>query len=440
VAVVLLLVPATGADAQRSISFIRDTEIEATLRAYSNPIFKAAGLDPEAVRIYVVNDRQINAFVAGGQNLFFNTGLLTEADNANQVVGVIAHEAGHIEGGHLSRVHEALERTTAESIVALVLGAAAAAAGRPDVGGAVIAGGQNVALRNFLQYTRTQEGSADAAAMRYLTETKQSGVGLLTFFEKLSDQDLLSPSRQDPYLRSHPLTRDRINALTHYVETSPYSDAPEPPTFHEMFERMRAKLRAYLDDPAVTLRRYPPSDGSDVGRYARAVAYHKAIQPKEALTEIDTLIARYPGDPYFNELKGQILMETGRPAEAIGYYQKAVSLAPRAPLLRVDLARAQLALGDNYLADAESNLRVALQVEPNRPFTWHQLAIALGRNGQMGESSLALAEEAILLGNYRDAQFHAGKADRLLPPGSPGHLRAEDIRRNAEREEEKQKS
>lgn len=427
------------ADAQRSISFIRDTEIEAVLRAYATPLFRAANLDPEAVRIYLVNDRQINAFVAGGQNLFFNTGLLIETEDASEVIGVIAHEIGHIEGGHLARMHDALKRGTAESIVAIVLGAAAAAAGRPDVGTAVIAGGQNVALRNFLQYTRTQEGAADAAAMRYLDETKQSARGLLRFFEELSSQELVAPSHQDPYLRTHPLTRDRINALAYFVASSPHSDAPPRADFQVMHERMRAKLRAFLDDPALTLRQYPPTDQTLVGRYARAIAYHKLHKATDALAEIDGLIRESPGDPYFHELKGQILLETGRAAEAREPYQKAVSLAPRAPLLRVDLARVQLALGDEYLAEAESHLRAALTAEPNRPFTWRQLAIALGRQGQLGESSLALAEEAFLLGNLKDARFHAAKADRLLPPGSPGRLRAEDIRQTAEREEAKRR-
>lgn len=420
----------------QKISFIRDTEIENTIRAYATPLFLAAGLDPAAVRIYVVADKQINAFVAGGQNLFINTGLILRATGADQVIGVIAHETGHIEGGHLARVNDALKRGTAESILAFVLGAAAAAAGRPDVGGAVIMGGQNVAMRNFFQYTRTQEGAADAAAMRYLDATGQSAQGLLDFFNVLSQEELLAPQRQDPYLRTHPLTRDRIDAMAAFVAESSSSKAPVKPGLDAMQARMVAKLHGYLDPPAMTLQRYPEKDKSVPARYARAIAYYQAADVDKAISAMDSLIAEYPNDPYFREFKGQILFEAGRVAEALQPYEKAAKLMPDAPLIRVDLARVQMALNDPKLLEAaEVNLRSALMTEERTPFVWRQLAIALGRGGEMGESSLALAEEAMLLGKRPDAKYHAGKAASLLPRGSPGWLKAQDILQTIEHEE-----
>lgn len=426
-AVIALAAPSLAAAAS-AVSFIRDTEVESTIRGYAAPIFQAAGLDASAVRIYLVNDKQINAFVAGGQNLFLNTGFLMLSEDAGQVIGVIAHEAGHIAGGHLVRVHDALARGTAESIIAMVLGTAAMVAGAPEVGAAVMSGGQNVALRNFLQYTRTQEGAADAAAMRYLDATSQSARGLLSFFKLLSGQELLITARQDPYLRTHPLTQDRIEALSAFVARSPNSDRPVDPQLQAEHRRMLAKLHAFLDDPAAARRRYPDEDGSLEARYARAILLHREAKLNEALTEIDSLIAEYPDDPFFHELKGQILFESGRPHEALLPYQKAVDLLSDAPLLRVDLARVQIATDRRDLLDpAIGNLRAALRVEPNRPFVWRQLAIAQGRAGQEGESALALAEEAMLLDKTAEARFHAGKAVRELPAGSPGWLQAQDI-------------
>lgn len=419
-------------------SFIRDTELENTIRGYATPIFTAAGLDPSVVRIYLVNDRQINAFVAGGQNLFINTGLLMQSEDAGQVVGVIAHEAGHIAGGHLVRVHDALARGTAESILAMVLGAAAMIAGAPQVGAAVMSGGQNVALRNFLQYTRTQEGSADAAAMRYLDATQQSASGLLSFFQLLSGQEMLVSAGQDPYLRTHPLTQDRIEVLSTFVAQSPYSNAPVKPEFQQQHRRMLAKLHAFLDDPSLTRRRYPSGDQSLEARYAEAIVQHRTAHLDKALIVVDGLIAEYPTDPYFQELKGQILFESGRPKEALPPYRKAVELLPDAPLLRVDLARVEMATNDQQLLEsAIANLRASLTRERNRPFVWRQLAIALGRNGQMGESSLALAEEAMLLDKMSEARFHAGKAVQELPRGTPGWLQAQDILQAAENEKDK---
>lgn len=423
--------------AAATTSFVRDTELENTIKGYATPIFVAAGLDPSAVRIYLINDPQINAFVAGGQNLFLNTGLLMQSEDAGQVIGVIAHEAGHIAGGHLVRVHDALARGTAESIIAMVLGAAAMAAGAPQVGAAVMSGGQNVALRNYLQYTRTQEGSADAAAMRYLDATHQSARGLLGFFQILSGQELLVSAGQDPYLRTHPLTQDRIEAMSAFVAQSPYSNAPVRPEFQQQHRRMLAKLHAFLDDPTIARRHYPASDQSVEARYADAIIQHRTAHLDKALAAIEDLIAEYPSDPYFRELKGQILFESSRPKEALPSYQKAVDMLPEAPLLRLDLARVQMATNDRELLEpAIANLRASLRQERNRPFVWRQLAIALGRNGQMGESSLALAEEALLLDKVREARFHAGKAMQELSPSTPGWLQAQDILQAAENEKD----
>ncbi len=420
--------------AAQRLSFIRDTEIENTIRAYATPVFLAAGLDPTAVRIYLVADKALNAFVAGGQNLFLNTGLLMQAEHAGQVIGVIAHEAGHIEGGHLARSHEAIRNATAESILAMVLGAVAAvAAGRPDLGGAVIAGGQGSAMRSYLSYSRTQEGSADSAAMRYLDDTGQSAEGLLEFMGTLQGQDALPASRQDPYMRSHPLTRDRISALESFVAKSPNSGNPVKPEFEEMHQRMVAKLYGFMDSPGVTLRRYPLSDTSLPARYAQTLAFWRRLDMKKALAHIDALIAEHPSDPYFHELKGQMLYETGHPAEALEPYETAVRLMPDAPLLRISLAEVQLALNNwELLEPATVNLRAALLRERHRPYVWRQLGIAYGRKGDMGQSSLALAEESLLINDISRARFHAAKAERLLPHGSPGWLQAQDIMQAAD--------
>jgi predicted Zn-dependent protease len=431
------MLPPVDVAAQRKLSFIRDTEIENIIRAYTTPVFEAAGLDPAAVRIYLVNDKSLNAFVAGGQNLFINTGLLMRSKNAEQVIGVVAHETGHIAGGHLARGQDAMRNASAESILAMVLGAAAAvASGRPDVGSAVAAGGRNTALRSYLSYSRTQEGSADAAAMRFLDATGQSAKGLLEFMHTLEGEELLPASLQDPYLRTHPLTRDRITALEDFVAKSPNSDKPEKPEFEEMHRRMVAKLYGFMDSPTTTLRRYPLSDTSLPARYAQTIAFWRKLDMEKALAYIDALIAEHPDDPYFHELKGQMLYETGHPAEALKPYETAVRLMPDAPLLRIGLANVQLELNNwEMLEPAITNLRAALFRESNNPSVWRQLGIAYGRKGDVAQSSLALAEEALLVGDKPRAKFHAGKAEQLLPKGSPGWLEADDILQAAEQKD-----
>ena len=414
----------------KKLSFIRDAEIEHTIRSYSTPVFQAAGLEPGAIDIYLVEDRAINAFVAGGQRLFLHTGLLTKADTAEQVIGVIAHEAGHIAAGHLSRTQEALRNTSAQQILAVLLGAAAAlGTGRGDVGAAIAVGGSQAGVLSLLQYSQTQEYAADAAALRYMDAAGLSSRGLLEFMETLEDQELVPARLQNPYVRTHPITRDRIKLVREHVEKSRYTDAPPPAAFVEMHARMRAKIDAFIDPTSRTLRRYRDDD-SLAGRYARAIATYRKPDLDAALPMIDELIAERPEDPYFHELKGQALFEHGRPAEALEYYETAARLDPKSALLKTGLAQVQLEIDDPaLLKPAIANLRTALQRERDNPTIWRYLAIAYGRDGQLGLSSLSSAEQALLRGNEKDARYHAARAEKLLPAGSPSAIHAQDILR-----------
>lgn len=416
--------PAQGAQ----FSFIRDVEIEDTIRAYATPLFTAAGLDAAAVRVHLINDSRLNAFVAGGMNLFINTGLLLAAESPNQVIGVIAHETGHIAGGHLARTDEALRGASMAAILAYVLGAAAIASGAPGGGVAVIVGGQSIAQQSFLQYSRGQEQSADQFAVSVLDSTGQSARGLLEFIEILSQQDALLGRRQDPYLQTHPLTRDRINFVRHHVSISPHSDNPDSADFEIRFRRMQAKLRGFLEPPARTFVKYPDSDQSVEARYARGVAHYRRADVRRALVEIDSLIEGQAEDPYFHELKGQVLFENGRIGDAIEPYRRAVELLPDAPLIRVGLAQAMIETGDPAsLAEAGEHLEIAVRQGEETARAWRLLSIVYGRTDRPGMSALASAERAMHAGRYGDAISFARRAIERLPFGSPGRLRAEDI-------------
>jgi predicted Zn-dependent protease len=422
------------------ISLIRDAEIEATIRSYAAPLLGAAGIDVNAVKVHLVNDDRVNAFVAGGMNLFINTGLLQLSETPNVVIGVIAHEIGHIEGGHLIRRQEALENATAETILATVLGAMVIAAGGGGAGAAVIQGGQEAAMRGMLRYSQGQESSADHAGLRYLNATHQSARGLLTLLHKLASQEQLTSARQSPYLRTHPLSRERLLSVEHEVSISPYSDVVDPPERMEAQARMAAKLIGFINQPSKVLRIYPETDKSLPARYARAIAYHRSADLTRALREIDGLIAERPNDAYFYELKGQILFEQGHLAESVGPYQRSVELAPNEPLLRLGLGRALIEAGDAAsLASAVEHLRAATQAEPTYPVPWHFLGVALGRKGDLAGSSLAFAERSLLNAQYSEAAFHAEKAEAGLKTGSPQWLRAQDILNAARNQREANK-
>ncbi len=426
-ATVLMALQAAQAQA---IRFIRDAEIERTIRTFATPLFEAAGLDPEAVEIHVVNDSRLNAFVFGGQRLFITTGLLMRIEHAGQVIGVIAHETGHIAGGHLARLEGEQRSAQMQAIISLVLGAVAVAAGQGEVGQAVIAGGTHVAGRQLLTYTRGHEAAADQAAVTYLDRTGQSATGMLEFLAILARQELLSSGRQDPYVRTHPITRDRVSFVRNHVANSKFSSAPIPPEYEVLHARMRGKLVGFLRPPMETLGRYPEKDQSLEARYARAIAYYRKPDLKRAIPLIDALIAEQPSDPYFHELKGQMLYENGRVNEALAPYQAAVRLLPDSSLLRVGLAQVQIALNDAALNEAAlANLHEAVRLDRDYPFTWSQLAVAYGRTGRIDRVALALAEKALLLGDEKETRLQVARAEKLLSPGSAGWIRAQDIKR-----------
>ena len=423
----------------QKISLIRDAEIENTIRLYSAPLFEAAGLNPSSIDIYLVKDKSLNAFVAGGQKLFLNTGLLLRAGNVGQVIGVIAHETGHIAGGHLSRVNDAIADAGAQTILGIVLGTAAAiGTGRPDLGAAIAFGATEAGLRSFLKYSRIQESAADQAALRVLDDTGQSSRGFLEFMEILNEKELLSYRHQDPYVRTHPLSRDRIEAVADHVSRSPYSDTPSSEKAIRSYSILKAKLLAFINPTTSTLAKYKESDVSIEARYARAIAYYRVPDLQRALPIIDGLIAENPDNPYFLELKGQMLFENGRVKESLQPYQASVRIIPDQPLLLRALARVQIELNDPaYLDRAILNLRAALHREPKSPSSWRDLAIAYGRLGRMGQSSLALAEEALLKHDLGAASFHASRAETLLAEGTPGWLQSQDILHAAKKAKKK---
>jgi predicted Zn-dependent protease len=408
---------------------IRDAEVENIIRTYATPLFEAAGLNAKDVDIYLIDDPTLNSFVAGGMNIFIHTGLIIRSKTPNQLIGVIAHETGHIADGHIARFTAHMEDMSTAAIIATILGAAGAIAGGGAAAMGGVVGSQAAAQNALLSYSRTQEGAADQAGLSFLDRSHQSARGLSEFFHYLEGEDLLSSTRQDEYLRTHPLTKDRIQAVDDHIARSPYSNVTDPPDLVDLHQRMVAKLSAFLNTPSATLVKYPESDKSIPARYARAIAYYRVPDLAHALPVIDGLIAQEPNNPYFYELKGQMLFENGRGAEALAPYQKSVDLLPDAPLLRIELAQVQLERNDQSLVKpAINNLQSATRRESTNGFAWDQLAIAYGRDAQLGMSALSSAEAAISRGDKRSARNYVARAEKALPRGSPGWLRAQDIK------------
>ena len=415
-------------------SVLRDAETEAFFDEISEPLIRAAGLDPANVDVVLINDKSINAFVAGGQTVYLHSGLIEAAVSANEVQGVIAHELGHIEGGHVVRFSEGTSAASGISIASLILAAAAIAAGAGEAGMGILAAGQQAALGKFLAFTRAQEGVADTSGSRYLSAAGITGKGSIGFFKKLQNFEFrLGIPQEDSYGRTHPLSGERISVLEDAYKADPAWDKPLNQKWEAGFKRVKAKLSGYLADPNATLRDYPESDLSVPARYARAYAWHKAAYPQKALAEASSLVSTQTDDPYFLELYGQILLESGRPADAIEPLRKAVKLTGNQPLIAAIFGHALIATEDRTnLAEATQVLKAAVSKDNQNPFAWYQLGVVYAQQGDTPRAALASAERYLMEGAPQFALPNAQEAMAGLPEYSPDWIRAQDINLVAE--------
>ena len=434
--IAILLAAALTAQPAMAQSILRDAETEALLRDMADPLVEAAGLRPGNVDIVLVNDPSINAFVAGGQVVYIHSGLLNAADTANEVQGVIAHELGHITGGHVISSEDGMRASRNISILSLLVGIAAAVAGSGDAGMAAIMAGQRAALGKYLAFSRVQESAADAAGAQYLSDAGITGKGSLEFFGKLLNEEYRygrSQSDEAAFNRTHPLSGDRIARLREVYEVDPAWDTPPDPELQARFERVRAKLFGYLSEPKMTLRTYPVTDTTVPARYARAYAYHKEARVDAALSETDALIAADPDDPYFLELRGQVLLESGRPNDALPDLRRATELTNSEPLIASLFGHALIATEDpDHYDEAEKVLRAAVAKDRLNPFAWYQLGVVYAAQGDMPRAHLASAEQQVMTNRYIDALRSAQLAESALPKGSADWLRAQDVRMEAQ--------
>lgn len=429
IAILIAVVAAGPAWAQRLV-VIRDAETEAMLRALTAPLFRVAGLDRSLVRLVILQDRAINAFVTSGNRMVIHTGLITSISSANELAGVLAHETGHVSGAHIARLPEEYEKAMATAILGMVLGGAAAAAGAGGGGVGVAVLGQSLAARQFFAFTRAQENQADQAALTFLDRVGWSARGLAQLFQQLESQELLPPDLQDPYMRTHPLTRERIDAVNEGMARSRYTNAPMPANLEHQFQMARAKLAAFTEDGRSAQRRF---DGRDDGpaKYARAILAWRGGRLDEGLRGIDQLIAGDRANPFLFEMKGQMLFEAGRVREALEPYREAARLAPGEAQIRLAYGRALVESNEApRLRQAQAEVEASLAIERDNALAWRQMGLIWTRLGNEGQAALALAEESRLRGDWQQARRSAARAEALLPAG-PARLQAQDIANEA---------
>lgn len=440
-AAAIALTPFSAAHAQaKGPPVLRDTETEQLLREYTRPILRVAGLEKQNIQMVIVNEGSFNAFVADGRRIFVNYGAILQSETPNQIIGVLAHETGHLAGGHLSKLREQLANAQTQMIIAMLLGAGAMAVGSTrgsgsagnnglaNAGAAALAGPQEMIRRTLLSYQRQQEENADRAGVKFLTATQQSPKGMYETFKRFTSESLFAARGADPYLQSHPMPAERVASLQEFASASPYWDKKDDPALQLRHDMVRAKISAFMERPETVYRRYPLTNDSMPARYARAISTYLHGDLRSALTQIDALIQVQPNNAYFYEVRGQALLEGGKPAEAIPALRKAVALSNNAPLIEMLLGQA-LVGSDNkaYTDDAVRILRAAVAREPEAVLGYMQLAMAYGRKGDYAEADLASAQAAYLRGDNKTARELATRAKTRFAVGTPGWVKADDI-------------
>ena len=434
----LAAAPVTAAAQEnRGPPVLRDAETEQLLREYTRPILRAAGLEKHNIQMVIINQSVFNAFVADGRRIFVNYGAILQSETPNQIIGVMAHETGHLAGGHLAKMREQMAQAQTQMIIAMLLGAGAMVAGArsggsngglTNAGAAMFSAQGELIRRNLLSYVRQQEENADKAGVKFLTATGQSARGMWETFKRFTDESLFAARGSDPYVQSHPMPSERVAALQELARSSPYWDKKDDPALQLRHDMVRAKISAFMERQDTVYRRYPMSNNSLPARYAHAIATYRHGDLRSALAQIDGLIQQQPNNPYFYEVRGQALLEGGKPQEAIAPLRKAVALSNNSPLIEMLLGQALVATGNNaYTDEAISILRAAVARESEAPIGYTQLAIAYGRKGDYAQADLASAQAAYLRGDSKTARDLASRAKTRFAIGTPGWVKADDI-------------
>lgn len=413
-------------------SIIRDTEIEKFIHETTDPIFLLAGLDPRSIKVFIIGDNSINAFVAGGQNLFINTGLIRKYKTPDALIGVIAHEVGHIAGGHLVRSYERGSSLEKQMVLGYVLGIAAIFAGSPEAGSAMILGSSQIAERSFLKFSRSQEEAADSLAIQYLAKMHYPADGLIGLLEGF-DADLIGfKDKIDEYQITHPVSRKRIDLIKSKTANQKFSDQKINQKLQSKLNRILEKLEGFLDDPQKLIEKYD-RDHSDRAIYIKSIAYFRLGEFKKAQNFLEKIIKISPQDGFLYELQGDFFFGSGKNDEAIAAYKKAIkNLGEKdAVISRINLANCVIAAVESeqdLLKIAIENLNQARKFENENPILFKSLSRAYEKIGDKARSALMLAEFNFLTDNKEKCQKLAKEAlESLAEIATAERIRAQDL-------------
>ena len=419
----------------QAFSIVRDAQTEQLLQEYARPLLHAAQIDPASIRIVLVDDRRFNAFIVDARHIFIHTGVFLDSESPAEIMGVLAHEIGHIKGGHLAHAHSSLDDARFVAMLSALIGVAALATGANANSDSLVGGGAGLAAssgnfgqRLFLAHRRLQEETADRIALQLLGQAGLPTSGLTNILNRLARRERYAGAQADPYLRSHPASSERLRNLTHGAAREKARPAADLTALQQRHDLVRAKIKAYTGRPGSAARAFFPSDKSLAADYGRAILAMRRGEISAARTALDGLVKHAPQNPYFRELLGQLHLQAGNADIAIASFREALQLSPDEPQLRAALGSALLARGRGPdIDEAITLLSRAVTQDQNLPASWRQLAIALNRAGRALEATLATSRSLLASGDIAGAKFHAARVREEATRGDRLWLRADDI-------------
>ncbi|MFQ6729709.1 MAG: M48 family metalloprotease [Alphaproteobacteria bacterium] len=408
-----------------AVSMINDTETEKLLADLIQPLANAAKIPDGRLKIHIVDDDDFNAFVSGGEDVYIYTGLLKQIKTPNALQAVVAHEMGHMLGGHTAQMADRLSAEMKRTMLIQALGVGLmVAGGNPSLGAGVLAGSSGIAQQSMLAFTRDEERIADNMGVNLMIDAGQNPNGFVTVFEQMRDLTGELESKINPNRINHPLTNERLNNVKSQIKQSDIKNTHTAQP--DEYEMVRAKLIGYLDNSKSVLAKYPYTDKSSPALYARAIANMRNGNLDGAKMGVQTLISRMPDNPYMYELMGDIEYQFGHYDDSVRAYEQALKLTKNAPQIQTALA---LVLTERKKPNDDTRAielcKASLLSEPTA-FTYWVLARAYGDNDN-GRSAWAMAEYYHMNKKEDEAKKYAKIAQKHLKKTDPEYIKAGEL-------------
>jgi predicted Zn-dependent protease len=404
---------------RRAGALLDDVELNDFLNAFVARLAATPSASGHSFELFAIDDRTLNAFALPGGFIGVHTGLFASAQSESELASVLAHEIGHVTQRHIARMLAEQRQSMALMITSLVL-AALAARSNPQAAGGVIALGSTLQQGQMLGFSRDAEREADRLGLEMLQQAGFEGVAMASFFERLQQASRLNESAAPVYMRTHPLTIERMGDIRNRVMESRYRQRADSLEFLLLRVRLRATLDRSpegLSRSRTILERQLSERALDpavawFGLAAVGLQAQDESFTRNAIEQARRLLP--PAHPYLERLAAELELTLNRPREALTVLEQATSRSPRTHALTHTLARCLLLLGD--WKAAEALIDNTLEERRSDARLWQMLAQAQSALGKSAQAHLSMGEHYALLGAWPTAieQLQLAQRSRQL--------------------------